>query len=139
MIWPKPGAVAIYGPVALSKTTRRSPLAQDFISYVTSQEGQTVIGRCRLLSDVGRGRRPAEARRRADRPSRLEALASQKAVLLKDYAKIFGGAEQVLTGRGLPGRPRSSYWLWRVRGRCAAAVPDRRTSWSRVAAGLRRF
>ena len=43
--WPKPGAVAIYGPIALAKSSKNGDAAREFISYVTSREGQTTIGR----------------------------------------------------------------------------------------------
>lgn len=44
VVWPKPGAVAIYGPVALAKHSADSAAAKDFISFVISTDGQTVIG-----------------------------------------------------------------------------------------------
>ena len=41
--WPKPGAVAIYAPVALARQSADSALARDFVSYVVSQDGQQVL------------------------------------------------------------------------------------------------
>jgi iron(III) transport system substrate-binding protein len=90
--WPKPGAVAIYGPVAVSKTTENRQLAQDFASYVTSAEGQAVIGSSGsypTLPDVTGPTKPDNAL--TVQPD-WKTLASQKAALLEDYAKIFGGA-----------------------------------------------
>jgi iron(III) transport system substrate-binding protein len=88
--WPKPGAVAIYGPVAIAKTTRNAETAKDFISYVTSREGQTVIGSAGsypTLPDVDGPEKPNGAP--IVYPD-WNALTSQKAALLEDYAKIFG-------------------------------------------------
>ena len=70
--WPKPGAVAIYGPVAISKTSKNAEAAQDFISYVTSREGQTVIGSAGSYPTLPGVAGPDEAERRPDRLSRLE-------------------------------------------------------------------
>jgi iron(III) transport system substrate-binding protein len=89
--WPKPGAVAIYGPVAISKTTKNAQAAQDFISYVTSRDGQTVIGSAGsypTLPDVAGPEKPKGAP--VVYPD-WNAVTSHKAALLEDYAKIFGG------------------------------------------------
>lgn len=89
--WPNPGAVAIYGPVAISKTTQNAQAAKDFISYVTSRDGQTVIagaGSYPTLPDVPGPEQPNDAP--IVYPD-WDAVARQKAVLLEDYAKIFGG------------------------------------------------
>src|SRR3954471_16575860 len=42
--WPQPGAIAIYGPIALARHSADSRAAQDFISFVVGKEGQRVIG-----------------------------------------------------------------------------------------------
>jgi iron(III) transport system substrate-binding protein len=44
VVWPEPGAVAIYGPVALATHSADSTAAQDFISFVISADGQQVLG-----------------------------------------------------------------------------------------------
>jgi iron(III) transport system substrate-binding protein len=88
--WPKPGAVAIYGPVAVSKTTENRQLAQDFTTYLTSSDGQTMIGSSGsypTLPSVASPTKPANA---ATVQPDWQALASEKAALLKDYATIFG-------------------------------------------------
>jgi iron(III) transport system substrate-binding protein len=88
--WPKPGAVAIYGPVAVSKNTENRQLAQDFATYLTSSDGQTMIGSSGsypTLPSVAGPTKPANA---ATVQPDWQALASEKAALLKDYATIFG-------------------------------------------------
>jgi iron(III) transport system substrate-binding protein len=43
--WPEPGAVAIYGPVALARHSSDSGVAKAFISFVVGEQGQTVLGK----------------------------------------------------------------------------------------------
>jgi iron(III) transport system substrate-binding protein len=89
--WPKPGAVAIYGPVAISKTTKNAEAAKDLVSYLTSRDGQTVIGSAGsypTLPDVAGPEKPKAAP--VVYPD-WNAVTTQKAALLEDYAKIFGG------------------------------------------------
>lgn len=89
--WPAPGAIGIYGPIGLAKQAADSAPAQDFISFVTSRDGQTVIGRSGsypTLADVAGPTRPAHAP--VVYPD-WSSLASQKDTLLKRYQRIFGG------------------------------------------------
>jgi iron(III) transport system substrate-binding protein len=89
--WPKPGAVAIYGPIAVSKAAKNAGAARDFIGYVTSREGQTVIGSAGsypTLPGVAGPTKPADAP--IVYPD-WKAVASHKAALLRDYGKIVGG------------------------------------------------
>jgi iron(III) transport system substrate-binding protein len=44
VVWPEPGAVAIYGPIALATDSADSDVAKAFISFVVSEEGQAVLG-----------------------------------------------------------------------------------------------
>jgi iron(III) transport system substrate-binding protein len=88
--WPKPGAVAIYGPVALARHSADSALAKDFISFVISQDGQQVL--------ADSGSYPTRPGIRGPKiPSGApvvypdwELIASTKDNLLKDYSTIFG-------------------------------------------------
>jgi iron(III) transport system substrate-binding protein len=89
--WPKPGAIAIYGPVAVSKTTENRQLARDFASYLTSPEGQAVIGSSGSYPTLPNVAGPTKPDNAPTVQPDWNALASQKAALLKDYATIFGG------------------------------------------------
>jgi iron(III) transport system substrate-binding protein len=89
--WPKPGAVAIFGPVAVSKATENRQLAQDFASYVTSPEGQTVIGSSGSYPTLPNVPGPTKPENAPTVQPDWKTLASEKAALLKDYATIFGG------------------------------------------------
>jgi iron(III) transport system substrate-binding protein len=92
IVWPAPGAIAIYGPIALATHAQSSTTAKDFISYVTSEEGQTLIGASGsypALPGLPGPSMPAGA------PVVFpdwSALGSQKKALLEDYQKIFGGS-----------------------------------------------
>jgi iron(III) transport system substrate-binding protein len=44
VVWPEPGAVAIYGPVALATHSADSEVAKSFVSFVVGEEGQAVLG-----------------------------------------------------------------------------------------------
>jgi iron(III) transport system substrate-binding protein len=44
VVWPEPGAVAVYGPIALATHSTDSEVAKAFISFVVGEEGQTVLG-----------------------------------------------------------------------------------------------
>ncbi len=89
--WPEPGAVAIYGPVALAKQAADNELAKDFLTYVTSEEGQTVIadaGSYPTLPGVDGPTFPEGSPVVfPDWPN----LAAEKDALLEEYQQIFGG------------------------------------------------
>ena len=89
--WPKPGAIAIYGPVAVSKTTANRQLAQDFVSYLTSPDGQAVIGSSGSYPTLPNVPGPTKPNNAPTVQPDWQALTSQKAALLNDYATIFGG------------------------------------------------
>src|SRR3954469_21104860 len=44
VVWPQPGAVAVYGPIALATASADSAVARNFISFVVGPEGQRTIG-----------------------------------------------------------------------------------------------
>jgi iron(III) transport system substrate-binding protein len=88
--WPEPGAVAIYGPIALARHSADSSLAKDFISYVVSQDGQQV------LADAGSyPTRPGISGPKIPPHAPVvypdwKRIAGTKDLLLKDYQTIFG-------------------------------------------------
>ena len=89
--WPSPGAIGIYGPVALAEKTDRAAQAKRFISFVTSREGQEVIaegGSYPTLPDVPGPTKPDAA---AVVLPDWAKLAASEEDLLGQYQKIFGG------------------------------------------------
>ena len=89
--WPDPGAVAIYGPVALAKDTKNTEAAKSFITYVASRKGQEQIGKSGsypTLDGMASPPKPADAP--VVFPDWPE-LSADKDALLAKYQKIFGG------------------------------------------------
>lgn len=89
--WPEPGAVAIYGPIALARESADSTIAQDFISYVVSEPGQQLIGKSGSYparTEIDGPEIPADA------PIAYpdwSTISDTKDALLSDYQQIFGG------------------------------------------------
>ena len=91
IVWPKPGAVAVYGPIALTLDTDNATLAEDFISYVVSEPGQQVVadnGSYPILPNVTGPEIPPDAP--VVFPNWTQ-ITADKDALLSDYQKIFGG------------------------------------------------
>lgn len=89
--WPSPGAVAVYGPVALAKDTKKAAAARSFISFVTGRTGQKVLakaGSYPTLPGVGGPTKPVDA---AVVSPDWSSLSTKKDRLLAQYQKIFGG------------------------------------------------
>jgi iron(III) transport system substrate-binding protein len=91
VVWPEPGAVAIYGPIALSTDSTDSQVAQDFISYVVSEDGQ------RVLADAGSyPTRPGVTGPPVPDGAPVvspdwAAIGAQKDAFLGEYQQVFGG------------------------------------------------
>lgn len=91
VVWPEPGAIAVYGPVALASDSADSQVARDFISFVVGEEGQRVLG--------GAGSYPT----RPDVPGPTvpdgapvvspdwAAIGEGRAAMLSEYQQVFGG------------------------------------------------
>jgi iron(III) transport system substrate-binding protein len=89
--WPTPGAIAVYGPVAIATHTKNARTAKSFISYVASRSGQKQmagLGSYPTLAGVPGPTRPAGA---AVVSPDWTQLANHSGDLLAEYQKIFGG------------------------------------------------
>lgn len=89
--WPEPGAIAIYGPVALSRHTAHAAAAKQFLSYVVGRQGQQVLakaGSYPTLPGVSGPEVPANAP--IVQPD-WASIARQRATVLADYRHVFGG------------------------------------------------
>jgi iron(III) transport system substrate-binding protein len=89
--WPEPGAVAIYGPVALARHTRHTREAKAFISFVLSRPAQQVLGASGsypTLPGVAGPTIPAGAP--VVSPD-WASIAKDKATVLAEYEQVFGG------------------------------------------------
>lgn len=91
VVWPEPGAIAIYGPVALAKQSADSEPAQDFISYVVSEEGQTTVGESGSYPTLEGVPGPTVPEGAPVVLPDWAAVAESKDSLLSEYQKLFGG------------------------------------------------
>ena len=57
LVWPTGGAIAIYSPIAVVKSSENPSAAESFVDFVLSPEGQAAIGTHRLGAGQGRRRR----------------------------------------------------------------------------------
>lgn len=89
--WPQPGAVAVFGPAAVSRSTAHPGPARDFVTFLASREGQRVIGAAGSYPALPGGPGPIMPEDARTVQPDWSALASQQEDLLKDYAKVFGG------------------------------------------------
>jgi len=89
--WPEPGGIAIYGPLALARDSADSTVAQDFISYAVSEDGQQALadsGSYPTLPGISGPTPPPDASIvYPDWP----AIAQDTEGLLSSYREIFGG------------------------------------------------
>jgi iron(III) transport system substrate-binding protein len=91
VVWPQPGAVAIYGPVALATHSAGSEVAKSFISFVVGPDGQKVLaksGAYPTLPGVGGPTVPDGAP--VVTPD-WAAIGADKDAILADYQQVFGG------------------------------------------------
>lgn len=91
IVWPEPGAVAVYGPIALATEGADNTVAQDFITYVVSESGQQVLAEAGSYPAMPGVEGPEVP---ADPPvvyPDWPAITENRDALLSDYQKIFGG------------------------------------------------
>lgn len=88
--WPKPGAVAIYGPIALAKQRADSAAAKAFISFVISKEGQTVIARSGSYPTLPGVRGPSIPDGAPIVYPNWAAIGADKVAVLNTYRQFFG-------------------------------------------------
>ena len=89
IVWPEPGAIVMYSPIAIVASTGNPTLAGDFVDFVLAREGQEAIS--------GTGWQPVRADVAWDGASGPSVTPSWAAVfdrqdeLLNRYREIFGG------------------------------------------------
>lgn len=44
VVWPRPGAITVYGPIGVTTRKNLSPLAHAFVTFAASRAGQTILG-----------------------------------------------------------------------------------------------
>jgi len=91
IVWPEPGAIAIYGPIAIARDSADSTVAKDFVSFVVSESGQQTLakaGSYPTLPGVTGPEIPSDAPVVYPDWSQITA---NKDALLDEYQQIFGG------------------------------------------------
>jgi len=89
--WPQPGAIAIYGPVAVARHSMHAAAGKQFVSFVVSRPGQQVLaksGSYPTLPGVQGPEVPANAP--VVQPD-WASIAKQRSTVLADYQHVFGG------------------------------------------------
>ena len=89
--WPEPGAIAVYEPVAVSRTSQNRPVAQDFVSYLFGRPAQQALSAAGGYPVVPGVRPPAQP---SDAPvvePDWAAIASTRDAILAQYQQVFGG------------------------------------------------
>lgn len=88
LVWPEPGAIAMYSPIAVFATAPNPSGAESFVDYVLGQEAQAAIAKTGwqpIRSDVSWPSRGAQVM-----PDWSIVFAHQ-AELLEEYGNVFGG------------------------------------------------
>lgn len=89
--WPRPGAIAVYEPVALSRSAANPRVAQDLIAYLVGGQAQAALakaGYSPVLPGVGTPDAPAGAP--VVEPD-WSTIAASRAGILAGYRQVFGG------------------------------------------------
>jgi iron(III) transport system substrate-binding protein len=89
MVWPKPGAIVLYSPIAMTARSAHSAAVKEFMTYVLSTQGQKLIadtGWQPIISGVPGPPQPARATSVA--PEWTSLFGQQKALLAR-YRSIF--------------------------------------------------
>jgi iron(III) transport system substrate-binding protein len=91
VVWPRPGGVAIYGPIGVTTKKDVSPLGEQFASYAASGAGQKVMaGQGTYVTIPGLGGPPLPSGAATVAPDWPSLFGSYSSVLAK-YTGIFGG------------------------------------------------
>ena len=91
VVWPEPGAVAIYGPVALATGSADSEVAKDFVAFAVSEEGQGVLGRSGAYPTRPAVAGPAIPDGAPTVSPDWAVIARNKDAVLGRYQQVFGG------------------------------------------------
>lgn len=91
VVWPEPGAIAIYGPIAIAKESSDSTVARDFVSYVVSEPGQQVLAKAGSYPTLPGVKGPEIPQGAPVVYPNWSQVTANKDALLDEYQQIFGG------------------------------------------------
>ena len=89
--WPEPGAVAVYGPVALATHSAHATTAKAFLSFAISEAGQRVLGAAGSYPTRPGVTGPTVPAGAPTVAPDWAAIGRQKAAILAGYQRVFGG------------------------------------------------
>jgi iron(III) transport system substrate-binding protein len=91
VVWPQPGGLRIYAPIAVTTKQNRSPLAKDFADFAASRAGQKLMAaQDTYVPLTGLGGPPIPRGSPIVAPNWPALFANYRSVLSR-YAAIFGG------------------------------------------------
>jgi len=91
VVWPEPGAVAIYGPIALATHSAGSQVAKNFVSFVISKDGQAVLGTSGAYPTLPGVEGPTVPDGAPVVSPDWTAIGADKDTILSEYQQVFGG------------------------------------------------
>jgi iron(III) transport system substrate-binding protein len=91
VVWPEPGAVAIYGPIALATHSAGSQVAKNFVSFVVSADGQAVLGRSGAYPTLPGVGGPTVPHGAPVVSPDWTAIGAHRDTILSEYQQVFGG------------------------------------------------
>jgi iron(III) transport system substrate-binding protein len=91
VVWPAPGAVAIYGPLALASHSADSQVAKSFISFAVSKDGQSVLGDSGAYPTLPGVTGPTVPDGAPVVSPGWTAIGADKGSILAEYQQVFGG------------------------------------------------
>jgi iron(III) transport system substrate-binding protein len=91
VVWPEPGAVAIYGPVALATHSADSKVAKSFISFAVSRAGQAVLGKSGAYPTLPGVAGPTVPDGAPVVSPDWTAIGADRDKILAEYHQVFGG------------------------------------------------
>ncbi len=89
LLWPKPGAIALYSPIALTTSSSHAAAATDFLGYVLSTDGQQRIAATGWQPIVPGVPGPAQPAGAQTVSPDWAALFGHQAELLEQYRSVF--------------------------------------------------
>ena len=89
--WPEPGAIAIYGAIALARHSRHTAAAEQFVGYVVSRPGQQVLAKAGSYPTRPGVQGPEVPANAPVVQPDWASIATQRATVLADYQRVFAG------------------------------------------------
>jgi len=94
-VWPKEGAVFIPSPIAILKTSKNKSVAEVFVNYILSKDGQATLVKMGSFIPVRKDVVPPEGAPALDKikklPTDWRAVRKERQAIKEKWTEIFGG------------------------------------------------